>query len=162
MLSQLASRLRYHLSPPPFFPPSLPPFPPGQTHKFMGIRNGIDTELWSPSDNKFLPMNYDASNVEEGKRRWGLFDGCWRLQVVGLVCWGDSTGTFVLSPHNYAQMTSRRTNCQIIVYVKNSISVSEAHTPPTTIYQTGLVRSCASVSTCLAGRTRPSSLWSAG
>ncbi len=37
----------------------------------MGIRNGIDTELWSPTENKFLPVSYDANNVEEGKRRWG-------------------------------------------------------------------------------------------
>jgi glycogen synthase len=36
---------------------------------FMGIRNGIDTELWSPSENKFLPMSYSADNAEEGKRR---------------------------------------------------------------------------------------------
>lgn len=42
---------------------------PGTTAKFMGIRNGIDTELWSPTENKFLPMSYDASNAEEGKKR---------------------------------------------------------------------------------------------
>jgi starch synthase len=42
----------------------------GQTHKFMGIRNGIDTELWSPTENKFLPIPYDADTAEEGKRRW--------------------------------------------------------------------------------------------
>eukprot|EP00882_Tetradesmus_deserticola_P002586 GHRQ01002751.1.p1 GENE.GHRQ01002751.1~~GHRQ01002751.1.p1 ORF type:complete len:302 (+),score=132.94 GHRQ01002751.1:897-1802(+) len=41
----------------------------GQTHKFMGIRNGIDTELWSPTENKFLPIPYDADTAEEGKRR---------------------------------------------------------------------------------------------
>lgn len=41
----------------------------GTTAKFMGIRNGIDTELWSPTENKFLPMSYDASNAEEGKKR---------------------------------------------------------------------------------------------
>ncbi|WIA17469.1 hypothetical protein OEZ85_014309 [Tetradesmus obliquus] len=41
----------------------------GQTHKFMGIRNGIDTELWSPTENKFLPLPYDADTAEEGKRR---------------------------------------------------------------------------------------------
>lgn len=42
---------------------------PGQTHKFMGIRNGIDTDLWSPSENRFLPVTYDANTAEEGKRR---------------------------------------------------------------------------------------------
>jgi starch synthase len=42
----------------------------GQTHKFMGIRNGIDTELWSPTENRFLPIPYDADTAEEGKRRW--------------------------------------------------------------------------------------------
>jgi starch synthase len=35
----------------------------------MGIRNGIDPDLWSPSDNKFLPMPFDANNMEEGKKR---------------------------------------------------------------------------------------------
>jgi glycogen synthase len=48
----------------------------GQTHKFMGIRNGIDTELWSPTENKFLPMPYDAETAEEGKRRWGWARCC--------------------------------------------------------------------------------------
>ncbi|KXZ44911.1 hypothetical protein GPECTOR_61g864 [Gonium pectorale] len=37
-------------------------------HKFMGIRNGIDPELWSPEDNQFLPMCYSAENVVEGKK----------------------------------------------------------------------------------------------
>ena len=43
--------------------------PAGQTQKFMGIRNGIDAELWSPTENKYLPVSYDADTVEEGKRR---------------------------------------------------------------------------------------------
>eukprot|EP00878_Enallax_costatus_P012047 GHUV01012579.1.p1 GENE.GHUV01012579.1~~GHUV01012579.1.p1 ORF type:complete len:300 (+),score=79.17 GHUV01012579.1:538-1437(+) len=41
----------------------------GQTHKFMGIRNGIDADIWSPVENKYLPMPYDADDAEEGKRR---------------------------------------------------------------------------------------------
>lgn len=41
----------------------------GNTAKFMGIRNGIDTEIWSPFENKYLPMSYDADTLEEGKRR---------------------------------------------------------------------------------------------
>lgn len=43
--------------------------PTGQTAKFMGIRNGIDPDLWSPTENKFLPMPYDAETALEGKRR---------------------------------------------------------------------------------------------
>jgi glycogen synthase len=35
----------------------------------MGIRNGIDTELWSPTDNQYLPLPYDVNNIEEGKKR---------------------------------------------------------------------------------------------
>lgn len=42
----------------------------GNTAKFMGIRNGIDTEIWSPFENKYLPMSYDADTLEEGKRRY--------------------------------------------------------------------------------------------
>lgn len=42
----------------------------GNAYKFMGIRNGIDTELWSPTENKFLPLPFNADNAEEGKRRW--------------------------------------------------------------------------------------------
>jgi starch synthase len=38
-------------------------------HKFLGIRNGIDADIWSPEDNPYLPMCYSAANVEEGKRR---------------------------------------------------------------------------------------------
>ena len=36
-------------------------------HKFMGIINGIDTEIWNPSDDEFLPMNYDSTEAVEGK-----------------------------------------------------------------------------------------------
>ena len=36
--------------------------------KFVGIRNGIDTEIWNPSADHFLPANYGASDVVEGKR----------------------------------------------------------------------------------------------
>jgi starch synthase len=38
-------------------------------HKFHGVRNGIDTEIWDPSTDQFLPMNYSADNHEDGKRR---------------------------------------------------------------------------------------------
>ena len=35
---------------------------------FVGIRNGIDTEIWNPSADQFLPANYAAADVLEGKR----------------------------------------------------------------------------------------------
>ena len=38
-------------------------------HKFHGVRNGIDSEIWDPSTDQFLPMNYSADNHEDGKRR---------------------------------------------------------------------------------------------
>ena len=38
-------------------------------HKFTGIRNGIDPELWSPEDNQYLPVSFNADTVVEGKRR---------------------------------------------------------------------------------------------
>ena len=33
----------------------------------MGIRNGIDMDLWDPENNQWLPMPYSADNVVEGK-----------------------------------------------------------------------------------------------
>jgi hypothetical protein len=38
-----------------------------QTHKFMGIRNGIDPDLWDPENNQWLPMPFSSKNVVEGK-----------------------------------------------------------------------------------------------
>ena len=32
-------------------------------HKFAGIINGIDTNIWNPMESEFLPMSYDALNV---------------------------------------------------------------------------------------------------
>lgn len=36
--------------------------------KFVGIRNGIDVEIWDPEDDQFLPMNFNSTNLEEGKK----------------------------------------------------------------------------------------------
>jgi glycosyltransferase involved in cell wall biosynthesis len=41
----------------------------GNLHKFHGVRNGIDPELWDPETDQFLPFGYNAGNHEEGKRR---------------------------------------------------------------------------------------------
>jgi len=38
-------------------------------HKFYGVRNGIDPDLWGPETDQFLPLNYTADTHEEGKRR---------------------------------------------------------------------------------------------
>ena len=32
-------------------------------HKFMGVRNGIDSELWDPENNQFLPQQYNAGGA---------------------------------------------------------------------------------------------------
>ncbi|KAF7811169.1 starch synthase 3, chloroplastic/amyloplastic [Senna tora] len=37
-------------------------------HKFHGILNGIDPDIWDPYNDKFLPVPYTAENVVEGKR----------------------------------------------------------------------------------------------
>ncbi|OVA11483.1 Glycosyl transferase [Macleaya cordata] len=37
-------------------------------HKFHGIRNGIDPDIWDPYNDKFLPISYTSDNVVEGKR----------------------------------------------------------------------------------------------
>ncbi|GIL88159.1 hypothetical protein Vretimale_14076 [Volvox reticuliferus] len=62
-------------------------------HKFMGIRNGIDPELWSPEENQFLPMCYNADSVIEGKKaaRQAL------RQRVGLNGWNDKFIVAVVS-----------------------------------------------------------------
>ncbi|GMH38213.1 hypothetical protein BSKO_06097 [Bryopsis sp. KO-2023] len=60
--------------------------------KFMGIRNGIDMDLWDPETDQFLPMGFTASNVVEGKRaarlalagRLGV-DGAKDAPMVGVV-----------------------------------------------------------------------------
>jgi len=134
--------------------------PTGNTHKFMGIRNGIDTELWSPTENRFLPMEYDADTAEQGKRRWAQSLSVWQsCLVLGAQ---PSTGMSI----------QLRCCCRLHVHT--------FHCYPTTLHNTagpvewlcaelfvfmfvtGRVRSCASGSTCLTGTTRPSSQSSAG
>ena len=36
-------------------------------HKFTGVRNGIDPEIWDPETDIFVPVKYNADNQEEGK-----------------------------------------------------------------------------------------------
>jgi len=40
----------------------------GNLHKFHGVRNGIDPEIWNPSTDMFIPMKYDADTVVKGKK----------------------------------------------------------------------------------------------
>ncbi|KAE8664462.1 Starch synthase 3 [Hibiscus syriacus] len=37
-------------------------------HKFHGILNGIDLDIWDPYNDEFIPMSYTSENVVEGKR----------------------------------------------------------------------------------------------
>ncbi|CAK7351255.1 unnamed protein product [Dovyalis caffra] len=37
-------------------------------HKFHGILNGIDPDIWDPYNDKFIPVPYTSENVVEGKR----------------------------------------------------------------------------------------------
>jgi hypothetical protein len=37
-------------------------------HKFCGIRNGIDQDLWDPENNMWLPMPITPENVVEVRR----------------------------------------------------------------------------------------------
>lgn len=37
-------------------------------HKFHGIRNGIDLDIWDPYNDPFIPMSYTSEQVVEGKR----------------------------------------------------------------------------------------------
>ncbi len=38
------------------------------SHKIVGILNGIDQELWNPQKDKHIYFNYSVENVEEGKK----------------------------------------------------------------------------------------------
>jgi len=62
-------------------------------HKFMGVRNGIDPDIWTPTENQFLPTSYTSENVEEGKRaaRVAL------RQRLGLSDWNDKIIVAVIS-----------------------------------------------------------------
>lgn len=79
------------------------PAPTGNTHKFMGIRNGIDTELWSPTENRFLPMEYDADTAEQGKRRWANNLG---LLAVLSRAWGIAINRHACTTHAVADYMS--------------------------------------------------------
>ena len=48
--------------------------------KFIGIRNGIDTDIWNPSADEFLPQAYDASTADDGKRAAAM-ELCIRLGI---------------------------------------------------------------------------------
>lgn len=88
--------------------------------KLLGIRNGIDVDIWNPETDQFLPVGYTYETVEEGKaaareelrRRLGL-TGWGDRPVIGVVtrltkqkgthliahaCWRalDRGGQFVL------------------------------------------------------------------
>jgi starch synthase len=60
-------------------------------HKFYGIRNGIDVDIWDPSSDAMLPINYSIDNFEDGKaaakkalrERMNLADG--DVPIVGCV-----------------------------------------------------------------------------
>ena len=55
------------------------------SEKLMGIRNGIDVDIWNPETDQFLPVGYNAENCEAGKAaaREEL------RRRVGLTGWGD-------------------------------------------------------------------------
>lgn len=35
--------------------------------KFYGVRNGIDTDIWDPTNDEYLPQTYDVADLAEGK-----------------------------------------------------------------------------------------------
>ncbi|GAB4820993.1 hypothetical protein N2152v2_008039, partial [Parachlorella kessleri] len=61
--------------------------------KLMGIRNGIDIDIWDPETDPFLPLHYTAENVAEGKAaaRQAL------RRRVNLSEWGDKPLVGVVS-----------------------------------------------------------------
>ncbi|KAG1673855.1 hypothetical protein FOA52_012880 [Chlamydomonas sp. UWO 241] len=57
----------------------------GHHNKFLGVRNGIDNDLWDPANNPFLPVPFNSDNVVEGKRAARKL----LRERVGLGGWGD-------------------------------------------------------------------------
>lgn len=53
--------------------------------KFMGIRNGIDVDIWDPENDELLPRPYNAESVVEGK---AAARETLRYRL-GLTGWGD-------------------------------------------------------------------------
>lgn len=62
-------------------------------YKFVGIRNGIDCDIWDPENDQFLPMPYSARNVVEGKK---AARDALRYRL-GLTGWGDKPVVGVVS-----------------------------------------------------------------
>ncbi len=51
-------------------------------HKFMGIRNGIDMELWDPETCIFLPKGFNAESVV-GACCWVAgWQDCWQASLM--------------------------------------------------------------------------------
>jgi len=53
--------------------------------KLMGIRNGIDVDIWNPETDQFLPLNYTSKTCKEGK---AAARNVLRNKL-GLTGWGD-------------------------------------------------------------------------
>ena len=82
-----------------------------QVHKLLGIRNGIDMDLWDPENNQWLPMPFNSTNVVEGKaaarkvratdmqevmfERWGRVGGKAAARKVQLPLWRCYTNASV-------------------------------------------------------------------
>ncbi len=64
-----------------------------QVGKFMGVRNGIDIDIWDPETDAFLPIQYGPDAVVEGKAaaREEL------RRRLGLTGWGDKPLVGVVS-----------------------------------------------------------------
>jgi len=61
--------------------------------KFSGVRNGIDPDIWDPSNDPFLPVPYDSKTSEPGKK--AARDAL--RQRLGLTGWEDRPVVAVVS-----------------------------------------------------------------
>ena len=64
-----------------------------QLSKFMGVRNGIDVDIWDPATDASLPQRFGVEDMIEGKAacREAL------RQRLGLTGWGDKPLVGVVS-----------------------------------------------------------------
>lgn len=64
-----------------------------QLSKFMGVRNGIDVDIWNPETDPSLPARFGAEDLVAGKAacREAL------RQRLGLTGWGDRPMVGVVS-----------------------------------------------------------------
>ena len=81
-----------------------------QVGKFMGVRNGIDIDIWDPENDAFLPRPYGPDSVVEGKAAAREL----LRQQLRLTGWGDKPLVGVVS-----RLTAQKGATRLRGFLKN-------------------------------------------